>query len=401
MSLILGSIFLGSLLIVSIRLNGIFFPASLMLLVWIFDFIFQYVSGYYDINCFTIVFITLIISYYTMGSFLGMSLKYKKSEYLWSEKKLTHVIFFISVILIIFIPATFVDIYPVMATEASNIPLAIRQYYVSSASTPLSIKISANFSVVLIILLYKERRLSKYFKFCLIIFALVGVILPFSKGYLLMLLCYLFSISIFNADKAHMIIFKNKTKLEHVKPIFIIFCYFCLGVVVFLLSATVRDSIAVEEYLRIYILSSIPAFQLILNDEFRFPFPTLFGFMRPIYQSVGIKTDHIIDDNFVNVPDPTNVFTAFGPAFSDYGLLFTVLYFTFNGFISGLIFKLAKRDYIIAKIIYGFIIFAIIASIFSDGFVLWSTIINYLLIFIVINFYVRTKKNVFKPSGCY
>ena len=167
----------------------------------------------------------------------------------------------------------------------------------------------------------------------------------------------------------------------------------CSAFVFLTLYNVVRDRIDMDKYFRIYLLSSLPAFQLIVNGDFHFPFPTLFGFMKPVYESMGMNVDIQIGNNFVEVPDYTNVFTAFGPALSNYGYVFTIFYFMINGFISGIVFNLAKSNYIIFKILYGFILFAIVTSVFSDAFALWNTIFNYLLVFSLINWYARKKIN--------
>lgn len=378
MNLLMGAMLIGVMLLLSLRLTGVYSPSSLMLLVWCIDFIAQYYFGFYVIEFKTVILLVLFITIYAIGAFIGSSKKFKKSNYEWSENKIYNAIKLIFMLLLIIAPFLYLDLRNNVDFNVNNIVQSVRMYYVDSYASghgPITIKIVANFSIILgvLSLIRSNRKLfNKIFFFAC---GIMGATISGGKGYLVLMLGYL----------ASLIIFQRKRR----RPYLIVII---LSAFLFLtLSAVVRDNININTYYKIYLLSSVPAFQLIVKGYFHFPFPTLFGFMKPVYESLGMNIDFLIGDTFVEVPEHINVFTAFGPALSNYGIVFTIIYFMINGLISGIVFNLAKSNYMIFKILYGFIIFAIVTSVFSDAFAQWSTIINYLLVFSIINYYARTK----------
>ena len=424
MNLLMGIMILGSMLLLSLRFSGVYSPSSLMLAIWFLDFLAQYSFGFYVIELKTIMLLTIFISYFSMGAFFGSSVKFKKSTYEWSENKIYNAIKLIFMLLVIVAPFLYLDIRDNVGFDVDNFTRLVRTYYITAENTPITIKIAANFSIILVVLLFVHANIKFPIKFVLIMFALLSVTATFSKGYFLLMLCYIFSVKIFQNKRLysypHLTYYEknnnqnrqlqnqkmNKVnglcKLNTMKPKSFkterkrkmglsLIVTVLSALLVLILSAVVRDNLDIGTYFRIYFLSSVPAFQMIVNDEFYFSFPTILGFMKPVYESFGMNIGAIISNNFVEVPDYTNVFTAFGPAFSDYGFLFTVLYFMVNGFISGIVFKLAKLNYMVFKILYGFVLFAIVTSVFSDAFALWSTIFNYSLVFLIIHLYARTK----------
>jgi len=352
-----------------------------MLGVWFFEFTAQYCFGFYEIELKTVILLVLFITFYVIGAFIGSSIKFKKSKYEWSENKIYDAIKWIFMLLVIVAPFLYLDIRNNVGFDVGNITQAVRRYYVdlyASGHGPITLKIVANFSIVLIVLVIGCSKMKIPIKVFYIACGLLGAAISSGKGYLVLMLGYV----------ASLIIFQSKRRKTYLLIILL------SAFIILILSAFVRDNINVEPYFRIYLLSSVPAFQMIVNGDFHFPFPTIFGFLKPVYESLGMNIDIQSGNNFVEVPDYTNVFTAFGPAFSDYGVLFTVLYFMVNGLISGIVFNLARSNYMIFKIMYGFVLFAIATSIFSDAFAQSSTIINYLLVFSVINYYARTKKQI-------
>jgi len=372
--------FLGFMLLLSLRLRGFYSPSSLMLAVWFLEFVAQYYFGFYVIELKTEMLLAIFITSFVIGAFIGSSIKFKKSNYEWSENKIYNAIKLIFMLLVIVAPFLYLDIRNNVGFDVNNIAQSVRRYYVysfSAGGTPITIKILANFSIILVVLVCICSKIKLHKKLIFFMCGLLGVTATFSKGYFLLMLCYILSLKIF----------QNKRRYLY------LMVAICSAFVFLTLYNVVRDRIDMDKYFRIYLLSSLPAFQLIVNGDFHFPFPTLFGFMKPVYESMGMNVDIQIGNNFVEVPDYTNVFTAFGPALSNYGYVFTIFYFMINGFISGIVFNLAKSNYIIFKILYGFILFAIVTSVFSDAFALWNTIFNYLLVFSLINWYARKKIN--------
>jgi oligosaccharide repeat unit polymerase len=379
MNLLMGAMLLGLMLLFSLESRGFYSPSSLMLGLWFFEFTAQYWFGFYEIELKTVLLLVLFITFYVIGAFIGSSIKFKKSNYEWSENKIYNAIKLTFMLLVIVAPFLYLDIRNNVDFAVNNIAQSVRKYYVDSfgaGHVPLTIKIMANFSIILGVLSCIRSNIKLFKKIFFFVCGVLGATISCGKGYLVLMLGYVLSA----------IIFQSKRRKLYLMVIIL------SAFSILTLSAVVRDKININKYYRIYLLSSVPAFQMIVNGDFHFPFPTLFGFMKPVFELFGMNIEVPGGGgNFVEVPDSTNVFTAFGPALSDYGILFTVVYFMINGFISGIVYKLAKSSYMIFKIMYGFVLFAIATSIFSDAFAAWSTIFNYLLVFSIINYYARTK----------
>jgi oligosaccharide repeat unit polymerase len=382
-AMLIGVVFLGFMLLLSLALTGIYSPSSLMLLVWCLEFAVQFWFKFYEIGLGTALLLLLFITCFVLGSFLGSSVRFKKSQYIWSEDRIYRVIICVSLLLGIVAPFLYANLAKNIDDNIPNLAQSVRNFYVESARSgyvPITITLVANFSIVLIVLLVASpiTKIKLHMKSFLITYGLIGTAISFSKGYFLLLLAYIMSIQIFRRKR----------------PYIFLLAGLCVTCLILIASAVVRDRLDVMQYLRTYTMSPVAAFQLIVDGKFHFPFPALFGFLKPIFRLFGSTIEPpSADANFVEVPDYTNVFTAFGPALSDYGVLFTALYFVLNGFGSGIVFSLARANYAIFRIMYGYVIFAIGASLFSDGFANWSTILNYSLVFLAINYYARRRSH--------
>lgn len=250
----------------------------------------------------------------------------------------------------------------------SNPFLAVRQQLLIAFDeklTPLSVTVAANFGVILIYLTF-SYKINFFYKLFLSLLAIVAMLMPMSKGYLLMGICQLLSILLL------------KDKINKLSIIILA----VLGIFLITLSAIFRDNIDLFEYFKIYVFSGLPALDLILNDVFEFQYPILFRDSIIFISSIfGHTFNSSLQDNFVFVPEYTNVFTIFGPIISDYGILFSFIYLSFIGFISGTVYKYALFGNYYAKFLYGFILFSILTSCFSDGFALISSYFKYAITF--------------------
>jgi oligosaccharide repeat unit polymerase len=253
----------------------------------------------------------------------------------------------------------------------SNPFLAIRQQLLvafDAKLTPLSVTIAANFGVILIYVTFSSN-INFFYKSLLSLLAFIAMIMPMSKGYLLMGICQILAIILI------------KDKINKVN----IFILALLGFVLVTLSAIFRDNINLYEYFKIYIFSGLPAFDLILNGIFEFQYPVLYrDTLIYFFNMFGYFFNSNLQDNFVFVPEYTNIFTIFGPVISDYGILFSFIYLSIIGFISGIVYKYALFGNYYAKFLYGFVLFSILTSCFSDGFALISTYLKYAIIFFLL-----------------
>src|ERR1035437_1699303 len=382
-AMLVGVTLLGLMLLLSLVLSGPFSPSSLMSLVWFLELCTQAWFGFYHISVRTQLLLVTFVASFMLGAVLGSSARVKTSQYVWSEGKIMRVIVCLTILLAATAPFLYIDLQTNASSDVTRISQSIRNYYVESlrsGNVPTTIKLIANGSVLLVVLVIAEplARLGRYKKLALVSFGLIGTAVSFSKGYVILLMAYIISVKMFRSKR----------------PYVIVLVAACTGCVILTASAVIRDNLEIIPYFRTYMMSSVPAFQLIADGEFRFQFPAVFGVLRPVFRFFGVALAPISDsDSWVEVPDHTNVFTAFGPALSDYGIVFTIIYFFVNRLGSGFVFRLARARYPVFVIMYGYVIFAIGASIFSDGFANWSTIVNYSLVFFAINCYARIRRH--------
>lgn len=382
MSLLVGSIILYSFFFLISKIQrSLFAPSNLFLLVWASYLLLHWVTGFYNILPFTVLIIVHLSCYFSFGAFLGSFYNFKSANQVWSEIKLVKIIYLFFILLILnFLFFIAPNVYIFFREYESNFGHFLRRHWLDYTYVPIYLKFGVNFSIILIILLFVDKKINIILKLIMIIISLLNVLSTFSKGYFLIAIFYIISVKYFKMKLASHNLQRSKEIL------YLSTCFICV-LIVFYLILNVRENIDPFLYVKIYFFSPLPAFQLIANNEFNFPFPTLFGFLKPFFANLGLTVSDVIDDNYVYVPEPTNVFTIFGPCFSNYGLAFSVFYFFIIGFFSGLIYRLALAKHMVFIIFYGYIIYAIFASVFSDAFANIQTIANYLVVLFIINQY--------------
>lgn len=368
-------VFLALLFLICMRVGGFFSPGSLLVFVWLSEMGAQRYLGYYLIKTRTEILIGCFIASFVVGTFWAHFIKFRRSRYIWSERKIARAIVAVFIVVLITAPSLFMALRNAVAFDLPTLAQAFRRFLVEAnveGHLPLSLTIIANSSVVLVVLSSVPSEMRLPLRLFMITIGIIGVAISFSKGYFVLMFGFVMATIVFRSGRRY--VYAVGSLLA--------------GLLVLLIFAVFRDRSGVADYFRIYLLSSVPAFELIVDNNFHFAFPTLFVFLKPIYEALGMSLTPA-GDNFVFVPDYTNVFTAFGPALSDYGAGFTSAYFMLNGFASGIVFRLAQARHMPFTIGYGFIIFAIVTSIFSDGFALWGTFAKYLAVWWAIDIYAR------------
>lgn len=364
-------IFLGIVLLLFIFYGSkIGSPEILILSLWLLIFTINDILKIYELS----FYLRFLISTYLVVYCIFSKLSYCSTRPIRSVKYINDVVLMqIKVILLISFIGMFFSIQYIIATVGNpfldgNITQAIRRHFVElhdSGTTPIYLSVTANFGVLLIFFTYSST-LKASTKFILVFIAFFATLIPMSKGYVLMGLSQIFALSLIS------------NKVSYFKLIILI----TIGFIALSLSAVFRDSIDIYEYFKIYLFSALPAFDLLLHDKFSFPYPALFrDLLAPVFELFSDQNYRVIEDNFVLVPEYTNVFTLFGPIVSDYGIFFAYIYIIFLGSISGIIFKLAYSGNKYGQFMYGFVVFSIATSIFSDGFSLLSTYIKYAITF--------------------
>lgn len=164
--------------------------------------------------------------------------------------------------------------------------------------------------------------------------------------------------------------FKNKLN----KKTFISIILGC----VFLMSAVVifrndAEDTTLIDYLLIYILSPLPAFDMMLNSEFvvsggspgSMTFAALFRIFDAVGVNLGIKQFQV-DSWWVNVPLPTNVFTVMQTFYIDFGNSGIFLFSSLFGIIWGQLFNFTKRKIRVFILIYALFFYWLFLTFFAD-----------------------------------
>lgn len=186
--------------------------------------------------------------------------------------------------------------------------------------------------------------------------------------------------------------FKNKLN----KKTFIAIISGC----VFLMSAVVifrndAEDATLIDYLLIYILSPLPAFDMVINSEFvvsnGFPGSMTFAALFRIFDAVGVNIgikQFQVDSWWVNVPLPTNVFTVMQTFYIDFGYLGIFIFSSLFGIIWGQLFNFTKRKIRVFVLIYALFFYWLFLTFFAD-YIFTFFSISIQMIFFSILFYLR------------
>lgn len=163
------------------------------------------------------------------------------------------------------------------------------------------------------------------------------------------------------------------------------------------------------ESFRIYLLGALPAFDLTMHSNFVPEYGTnTFRFVFAVLNKVGIHVNvpPLIQD-FVNVPELTNVYTVFRPYFLDFGFAGIIAVQLVLGVWHGFIYKRATSGEPFFILVYAVFLYPLIMQFFQDQYTsLLSTWLQYgavlLLCFCRFEIFKNEKENdvVSRPDYC-
>lgn len=188
---------------------------------------------------------------------------------------------------------------------------------------------------------------------------------------------------------------KNKLKIKTI----IILCIALLLLVTLLVGirgdADTISDFSVLKYLYIYILSPLTAFDFIVQGKVSVSNPvggyTFVFFNRVLSFIPNISLNTKIFGPWVNVPLPTNVYTALAPFYLDFGEQGIIIFASLQGFFWGCMYNLQKRKKIIFQVFYGVLLYSLILQFFSDYFFYTFSVL--IQIFIVSSLFVVKLKD--------
>lgn len=206
--------------------------------------------------------------------------------------------------------------------------------------------------------------------------------------------CFLMSIKTMLAQVIFIIIITNyyKGKLNWKKTAFVFAVFFSLVVSVQVYRSNNNSEFDLIQFLNIYALSPLPAFDLALNEKihleeggtYRF-FLTflnrLFGCDFAVYSG---------GDRWVEVPVLTNVYTVMSDPFADFGYIGIFVFAVIEGLFWGFLYKKGvKQDKIQWKIFYAVYFYTLIFQFFADYIFTFFSVLLQLIIVIYFLFYKR------------
>lgn len=221
-----------------------------------------------------------------------------------------------------------------------------------------------------------------------------------SKKKIILLIILLLAISLFKSNKTSFLvlfigiiyIFKKKNKL---KIKYLIVAITVLFVLLYFVTINRADydfkaDSALENFLYIYLLSPLTAFDSLLSKETILKEGTLgesvFEMFYKIFNIFGCNFKISELGTWINVPLPTNVYTVMRGPYLDGGYLGITLVSSLLGSIWGILYALQKKNYSIFIVFYATMISSLFFQSFGDYFFhSLSMTIQYYIFSIILN----------------
>lgn len=147
---------------------------------------------------------------------------------------------------------------------------------------------------------------------------------------------------------------------------------FFLFIITILRGDTDDKSFDWEDHLIIYLLSPLPAMDLILNNELTINSgawgSSTFAFFYNVLDFLNISYDRNFAGGWVSVPLPTNVYTCLRSFYVDFGNIGIPIFASILGYIWGRLYKFQKEGYTIFIIFFSSMFYSLFVQFFSDYF---------------------------------
>lgn len=213
---------------------------------------------------------------------------------------------------------------------------------------------------------------------------------------LLILLQFFFLICLGNkgglANFGFAILFLNyyygKLNVKKIVGFALVFIILMTVVTLFRQGDDTESSATLAEFILIYTLSPLPAFDMILNSQLNIVYGTpgsaTFESVIKLFTALGIDlgvTPHYADSWWVGVPLATNVFTHMATFYLDFGYAGIFFFALFFGSSWGILYNLMKRKIQLFVVIYAIFFYTLFLTFFADYvFTFLSLTLQYILI---------------------
>lgn len=189
---------------------------------------------------------------------------------------------------------------------------------------------------------------------------------------------------IFFLSTMFMLLFKKRIAIKHViiGGICLIFIFFVLQTI----RAISGQEVEFGNFLRLYVLTSIPAFEMVEPCSSAHWGENSFRFVYAIANRLHLSSIEPIDPvlAWAEVPVPTNVYTVMYPFYKDFGFVGVGIFAAVSGAIFGWIYKCVEQGSLFAAILYAILSICLFMQIMGDiFFTTLSQNIQYILIAIL------------------
>ena len=287
----------------------------------------------------------------------------------------------ISSILTAFILINFIGIYKYYSLSGGIAYDMIANFARGEMEIPLVIRILQVFqlfslSLFSIIALYNKQVFC--FKYKIIIFIVSLFIWSVISGNKTGLFQIIFII--FNG-----LYFINKISLNKILIGLIILCIAMFYLQTFRSRANHQDSESVEKIISVYILSPLPAFDLVLNGEKQFVSNQTFRFFNVVGDKLGIVDRQNESENaWAQVPIYTNVYTVMFPFYSDFGYVGLCIFGFICGCFWSILYNKSFAGQFISRVLYAMFSYTIYLQFFSDYLFNYLSVFFQVFIFLII-----------------
>ncbi len=221
----------------------------------------------------------------------------------------------------------------------------------------------ASYALIVFLALYDDKKKKSYY----ILFAILLVLFFVFRSNKSVIAQLMFSLLVVHF-LGRKISFKNL--LIYVSG------FILLMFVAHLLRSKDSSEFDIVKFISVYLLSPLPGFDNILNNHYNyissFNGEYTFRFFIPYLQLLGldleVNTDSFNLHNWTYTPLPVNVYTIMFNFYVDYGLAGIFCFSIFLGAFFGVLYKYAKCNYQMFRVLYANFFYILVFQFFSDNF---------------------------------
>lgn len=195
--------------------------------------------------------------------------------------------------------------------------------------------------------------------------------------------------------------YTHKLNIKRTISILIIFSFSIISLQIFRGNYEEQNKkFDLTDFFALYILSPLPAFDMVLQKEVNYKKGKTFHFFEAVSESIGVtkENDKNIEDMWVFVPISTNVYTVMFTFYNDFGYYGILCFGLIIGCFWGILFKGIHQNINSIILLYSVLFYSLILQFFADyiftflSITLQIFIIIYLLFF---NFHFYSKKTIY------